>query len=110
MCLVASSDEFLIVMSWDRNNRGVMLSPPTLGEQPECHSGKWKDAFTDLRIDRKELTGQLLATTEEIVAALLGNRPLVSQTEYSTPDGSRVFLEYPVNVINVSERDMYISP
>lgn len=107
MCLVASSDEFLIVKSWDRNNRGVMLSPPTLGEQPERQSGKWMDAFTDLRIDRKELTGQLLTSTEEIVNAVLGNRPLISQTEYWTPDGSHVFLEYPVKVINVSERDMF---
>ncbi len=107
MCLVASSDEFLIVKSWDRNNRGVMLSPPTLGQQPERQAGKWADAFTDLRIDRKELSGQLLASTEEIVAAVLGNRPLVSQTEFSTPEGSRVFLEYPVKVINVSERDMF---
>lgn len=107
MCMVASSDEFMIVKSWDRNNRGVMLSPPSLGEQPERQAGKWIDAFTELRIDRKEVTGQLLNTTEEIVAAVLDNRPLVSQTEYSTPEGSRVFLEYPVKVINVSERDIF---
>lgn len=107
MCMVASSDEFMIVKSWDRNNRGVMLSPPSLGEQPERQAGKWIDAFTELRIDRKELTGQLLNSTEEIVAAVLGNRPLVSQTEYSTPEGSRVYLEYPVKVINVSERDIF---
>src|SRR4051794_1867159 len=28
MCLVASADEYLVVKSWDRNNRGVMHSPP----------------------------------------------------------------------------------
>ena len=38
---------------------------------------------------------------------MLGNRPLVSQTEFSTPDGARVLLEYPVKVINVSEREMF---
>jgi hypothetical protein len=107
MCLVASSDEYLVIKSWDRNNRGVMLSPPTLGEQPERQAGKCADAFTELRIDLRESPGQLLATTEEIVAAVLGNRPLVSQTEFSTPDGARVLLEYPVKVINVSEREMF---
>jgi hypothetical protein len=107
MCLVASSDEFLVIKSWDRNNRGVMLSPPTLGEQPERQAGKCADAFTDLRIDLRESPGQLLATTDEIVAAVLANRPLVSQTEFSTPDGTHALLEYPVKVINASEREMF---
>ncbi len=107
MCLVASSDEFLVIKSWDRNNKGVMLSPPTLGEQPERQTGKWAEVFTDLRIDRRESTGQLLATTEEIVAAVLDNRPLVSQTEFATSDGARVLVEYPVKVVNVSEREMF---
>ena len=107
MCLVASNDEFLIIKSWDRNNKGVMLSPATLGQQPERHSGKNVDAFTDLRIDRRESSGQLLEKTEEIVAAVRENRPLVSQTEFETPDGSRVLLEYPVKVVNVSEREMF---
>lgn len=107
MCLVASSDEFLVIKCWDRNHKGVMLSPPTLGEQPERQAGKCADAFTELRIDRFQSPGHILATTEEIVDAVLGNRPLVSQTEFSTPEGARVLLEYPVKVINVSERDMY---
>jgi len=107
MCLVASSEEFLVIKSWDRNNRGVMLSPPTLGEQPERQAGKCADAFTDLRIDLRESAGQLLTTTDEIVAAVLGNRPLVSQSEFSIPDGARVLLEYPVKVINASEREMF---
>ena len=72
MCLIASVDEFLVIKSWDRNNRGVLLS-----------------------------------TTEDIVAAVLTNRPLVSQTEFSLADGSHVFLEYPVKVINASEREMF---
>ena len=107
MCLVASDDEFLVIKSWDRNDRGVMLSPPTLGEQPERQAGRCADAFTDQRIDLREAPGQLLTTTEEIVDATLGNRPLVSRTEFSCPDGARVHLEYPVKVINVSEREMF---
>jgi len=107
MCLIASRDEFLVIKSWDRNNRGVMLSPPTLGPQPERQAGKCSEAFTDMNIDLRQASGQLLTTTEEIVAAVLNSRPLVSQTEFSLSDGSQVFLEYPVKVINASEREMF---
>src|SRR5262245_10849421 len=39
MCMVASPDEFLVLKSWDRNNKGVMLWPPSLGEQSERQVG-----------------------------------------------------------------------
>lgn len=107
MCLIASTDEFLVIKSWDCNNRGVMLSPPTLGPQPERQAGKCSDAFTDLKIDLRETAGHLLETTEEIVNAVLNNRALVSQTEFSLPDGTKVVIEYPVKVINASEREMF---
>lgn len=107
MCLIASTDEFLVIKSWDRNNRGVMLSPSTLGPQPERQAGKCSDAFTDLRIDLRERSAQLLETTEDIVIAVLNNRPLVSQTVFSLPDGTHVMLEYPVKVINASDREMF---
>lgn len=107
MCLIASTGEFLVIKSWDRNNRGVMLSPPTLGPQPERQAGKCSDAFTDLKIDLRETSAHLLPTADDIVTAVLHNRPLVSQTEFSLPDGTHVFLEYPVKVINASEREMF---
>lgn len=107
MCLVASTSEFLVIKSWDRNNRGVMLSPPTLGPQPERQAGLCSDAFTSLRFDIRESPGQLLATTDRIINAVLENRLLVSQTEFTTPEGAHVLLEYPVKVINVSERERF---
>jgi hypothetical protein len=107
MCLVASTEDFLVIKSWERNNRGVMLSPPTLGEQPERHVGKIAEAFTDLQIGVRVTSGQVLQTTEAIVAAVLDNRVLVSQSEFSTPDGVQVMIEYPVKVINASEREMF---
>ena len=107
MCLIASTDEFLVIKSWDCNNRGVMLSPPTLGPQPERQAGKCSDALTNLKIDLRETSAHLLETTEEIVSAVLNNRPLVSQTEFLLSDGTHVFLEYPVKVINASEREMF---
>src|SRR5262245_61856021 len=48
MCIVVSADEFLVIKSWDRNNRGVMLDPPSLGPQPERQAGKVADAFDKL--------------------------------------------------------------
>ena len=107
MCLIASTDEFLVIKSWDRNNRGVMLNPPTLGLQPERQAGKCSDAFTDMKIDLRETSAYLLETTKDIVNAVLNNRPLISQTEFSLPDGTHVCIEYPVKVINASEREMF---
>lgn len=107
MCLVASADEFLVIKSWDRNNRGVMLSPPSLGPQPERQAGRIVDAFTDLRLDRRTVEGQPLTTTEQIVDAVFQNRLLVSQSEFSLPGGVHVVVDFPVKVINVSEREMF---
>lgn len=107
MCLVASSEHFLVMKSWDRNNRGVMLNPPSLGAQPERQVGKNCECFTELRIDIHNVPGQLLRSTEEIVDAVLANRCLVSQTEFTMDDGSAVLIEYPVNCINASEREIF---
>lgn len=107
MCLVASADEFLVIKSWDRNNRGVMLSPPSLGPQPERQAGKTADAFDRLRIDVQTSRARLLDSTAAIVQAGLENRPIVSQTEFVADDGSRVWLEYPIKTLNVSEREEF---
>lgn len=107
MCLVASRDEFLVIKSWDRNQRGVMLHPPTLGEQPERQAGRWAEAFTNLRIDFAHVPGELMTREKDIVAAVLGNRPLISQTEFVGPSGECVYLEYPVKVVNAGEREMF---
>ncbi len=107
MCLIASCDEFLVIKSWDRNNRGVMLNPASLGPQPERQAGRCEDAFTELQIVRREIAGRLLTTTDEIVKAVIGNSPLVSQTEFTTPEGAHVWIEYPVKVVNASEREMF---
>ena len=107
MCLIASKDEFLVIKSWDRNNRGVMLSPASLGPQPERQAGKCADAFTEMHIQRRETVGRLLNSTEEIVTAILDDRPVVSQTEYTTADGTHVWIEYPVKVVNASEREQF---
>ncbi|MBM4075586.1 MAG: hypothetical protein FJ267_08075 [Planctomycetes bacterium] len=107
MCLVASQKEFLVIKSWDRNNKGVMLSPPTLGPQPERQAGLCSECFSELRIDLKPAATRLLSTTEEIVDAVLSNVPLVSQTEFLLADQRRVTIEYPIKCINASERENF---
>ena len=107
MCLLASEKEFMVIKSWDRNNRGVMLWPPSLGEQPDRQPGTTAEAFDRLRIDIHENQGKVLQTTQQIIDAALANRPLVSRTEFTAQDGTHVLLEYPVKVLNVSERDRF---
>jgi hypothetical protein len=107
MCLVASAEEFLVLKSWDRNNRDVLLSPPSLGVQPERQAGKNADAFDQLRLEVRELAARPLETTRAIIEAGLATQPLVAQTAFAAPDGTHVLLEYPVKVLNVSERDSY---
>ena len=97
----------MVAKSWDRNNRGVMLNPPSLGPQPERQVGKIRDAFSRLKIDIHETPGRVLTDVSQIVAAVLENRCLVSQTEYEMPDGTKVWIEYPVKLINASERETF---
>jgi hypothetical protein len=107
MCAVATPEDFLIIKSWDRNNKGVKLYPPSLGDQPERQVTTVAEALDRLRIDVRLIEGKVLEKTEQIVEAVHANRPLVSRTEYTTDDGLHVLLEYPVKTINASERENF---
>ncbi|MSS72104.1 MAG: hypothetical protein EXS64_11515 [Candidatus Latescibacteria bacterium] len=102
---VFSREDFLLMKSWDRNDKGVMLYPPSLGVQPERHVGRVADAYEGLRIDVRLVEGRALETAEEIVRATPENRPLVARTEFGEEAGYRVVLEYPVKTMNGNERD-----
>jgi hypothetical protein len=104
--LVLSDDSFLIIKSWDRNNKGVMLYPPSLGPQPERQTGKPDEAWSQHGINLADRAARPLETTESIIAAIQENLPLVSHTEFETSLG-KVLIEYPVKTINFSERDGY---
>ncbi len=69
--------------------------------------GRGSEAFTALNLTHKFADARLLTSTEEIVDAVLNDRPLVSQTEYELENGTHVFLEYPVKVVNASERELF---
>jgi len=107
MCMIQSEEDFLVIKSWDHRGRRIPLHPPTLGDQPLRQSGKNADAFD--RVDRsvRMTEGQVLKTTDQVIEAGLGNRPLVSQTCFSLDDGKKVVLEYPVKDCNFSDYDHY---
>ncbi|MAE65728.1 MAG: hypothetical protein CMJ18_15775 [Phycisphaeraceae bacterium] len=104
---VGSERDYLRIKSWDRNDKGVMLHPPTLGVQSERQVG---DAFEDydgheISLSRRE--GRILESAEQVIEAVEMNRCLVSRTKFMTADGHEVLLEYPVKAINVSRVDGY---
>ena len=52
-----------------------MLPPPTLGEQPERQVGRVEESFAGIRIDLVHSEGTLLEKTDQVVEAVLNNRP-----------------------------------
>ncbi len=106
MCMIASRDEFLVVKRWDKAEKGVMRHPATLGVQPERQRDDPAQCFDRYGIDRAECPARLLETIEAIAEVLFSNVPVVARTEYET-GGYRVLLEYPVKIVNFSERERY---
>jgi hypothetical protein len=106
MCMIASRDEFLIVKRWDKVDKGVMRHPPTLGVQPERQLDDPAVCFDRYSVDRATRPGRLLESMDDIVETLAASTPVVSQTEYESA-GFRVLLEYPVKIVNFSERERY---
>jgi hypothetical protein len=106
MSVVLSAEEFLVLKDWDRSGRGVMLDPPSLGMQPERQAGKNTDAFDRVCLAIRETPAKILETTRQIIDAGLENRTLVGRSEFVTA-GVEVLLEYPIKLINVSERDEF---
>lgn len=107
MCMAADQQEFLVLKSWDRNNKGVKLYPASLGEQPERQVGGVADAFDRLQIRLAWANGRPLRSTQQIIDSVMAGRAIVGRTEFELRDGARVMVEYPIKTINVSERDRY---
>jgi hypothetical protein len=101
---ILSDDQFLIIKTYDRADRKVMLHPPSLGEQPHRQFGRSVDAFDLTRVDYSDCEAELLESADRIIEATYANEILVAQTEFHD-DRYDVVLEYPVKTINVNERD-----
>lgn len=106
MCMLAGRDEFLVYKRWDKADKGVMRYPASLGVQPERQLDDPKECFDRFSIDLARRPGRVLGNVDAIIEALWASTPVVAQTEYETSK-YRVLLEYPVKVVNFSERERY---
>ncbi len=106
MLMIAAKDEFMVVKRWDKAEKGILRHPASLGVQPERQVDDPAVCFERFGIDRVIRPGRLLENVDQIVATLFTNAPVVAQTEY-TSDGYHVVLEYPVKIVNFSEREGY---
>lgn len=104
-CIILSQTDFLILKSWDRNDKEVMRYPPSLGPQPERQIGDVAEAYDDVIIDLHRVEAERLETAEEIVSATLANDPLVGRVDFSA-DEFEVTIEFPIKTMNANERDM----
>ena len=106
MCMLAGPDEFLVYKRWDKTDKGVMLFPASLGVQPERQLDDPKECFDRFSINLATRPGRPLENLDAILDTLSADAPVVAQTEYET-SSHRVLLEYPVKVVNFSERERY---
>ena len=106
MCMLAGPDEFLVYKRWDKTDKGVMRFPASLGVQPERQLDDPRECFDRFSINLAKRSGRLLENLDAILATLSADTPVVAQTEYEIPE-YLVLLEYPVKVVNFSERERY---
>lgn len=106
MCMLAGPDEFLVYKRWDKTDKGVMLFPASLGVQPERQWDDPKECFDRFSINLATRPGRPLENLDAILQSLSADIPVVAQTEYETSNHG-VLLEYPVKVVNFSERERY---
>ena len=91
---------------WDKVDKGVMRYPESLGVQPERQLGQPHKMFDRFSIEIELRWGRKLETIDQIIDTLSSSHPVVSQTEYET-SGYRVLLEYPVKLVNFSDRENF---
>jgi len=103
---VANGSDLLIVKTFDHSDRKVMLHPPELGEQPHRQLVNSDVAYDLFRVDTHLVPSRLLVDTDQIIAAVQANQPLVSRTHIEN-DHYRAIIEYPIKTINCSEPDCY---
>ena len=103
---VMSEESAVFFKSWDKNDKGVMLQPPSLGPQPERQVVDPREAFYRHALQIRHASASLLADAKEIVRATDDGQPLVARTEYPMA-GYRVLLEYPIFTFNASERTLF---
>lgn len=100
---VLAQDYALIFKSWDKNDKGVMLTPPSLGPQPERQVIPTQEAFYRHGFMLTPLDGVILPEAQDVIAAADAGQPLVARTVFQVA-GYQVTLDYPIVTLNVSEK------
>ena len=106
-CIILSADSFLILKNWDRNNKGVMRYPASLGEQPERQSGRVSDTYERVSINLRPSRAQRLEGARAIVEATLGGERLVGRCAFNLHDRYDIEIDFPIKTINVNEREWF---
>lgn len=104
-CIILSAESFLILKSWDRNNKRVMRYPASLGEQPERQSGRVSDTYERATINLRTRTAQRLKGAKAIVQATLAGEPLVGRCVYNLHDRYNIEIDFPIKTMNANERE-----
>ena len=101
---IFSETHFLNLKTYARVGVEVDRYPPSETKQPDRQFGRNEDTFDRVTIDVRETPAELLASSDEIVAATLRGDPLTARTTFSGSAFSAV-AEYPVKTMNANERD-----
>ena len=104
-CIILSADSFLIIKSWDRNNKGVMRYPASLGAQPERQSGLVSDTYDQVSITLRQLQAQPLESAEAIVNATLADDLLVGRCAFRLHERYDIEIDFPIKTMNANERE-----
>jgi len=99
---ILSEEDSIFIKSWDKNDKGVMLDPPSLGAQGERQSVIAREAFWKHRFILKHRDAEVLDSIPAILEAADAGKPVFGRTEFAK-DGYKFLLEYPIKTLNVSE-------
>jgi len=101
---VASDERILAMKTYARQGESIPLWPPGSGTQMERQETTLADAYADFRVDMAEVDGEVLATPQAIINAVLAGDRLIARTTVSHGSYTAV-IEYPIKTINANERD-----
>lgn len=104
-CIILSDEAFLVLKSWDRNNKGVLRYPASLGAQAERQSGRVGETYERVSLNLQPMKAQQLDSAEAIVAATLANERLVGRCAFYLRDRFYIEINFPIKTMNANERE-----
>lgn len=104
-CIILSTESFLILKSWERNNLGVIRYPASLGLQPERQSGRVSDTYERVSIHWRRLPARRLDSAEAIIGAMLAGERLVGRCAFNLGGLYDIEMDFPIKTMNANERE-----